>query len=47
MKAAIAVSRVSEPNLKQSTLVSRMKKEVSDLEHKLNNEVELIGYLTY
>ena len=39
MKAAIAVSRVSEPNLIQSSLVSRMQKEVSDLENKLKNEV--------
>ena len=39
MKAVIALSRVSEPNLKQSSLVSRMQKEVSDLENKLKNEV--------
>lgn len=38
MKAAIAVSRVSEPNLKQSSLVLQMQKEVNDLEIKLKND---------
>ncbi|CAO1419669.1 unnamed protein product [Diamesa serratosioi] len=39
MKAAIALARVSEPNLKQSLVVCRMQKKVSDLEIKLKNEV--------
>lgn len=39
MKAAIAVARVSEPNVRESLDVSRMQKKVSDLENKLKNEV--------